>query len=246
MDAEATELGLLLGTVRLRLEPDEQGWAVGYERERHVIRALPLDGLDEAARKGELLAVAAAIEAAVKYPSEVDASTFREGAANLLPKVERARFPQAYDAVVYGRDGSVDDGLFTLPFGPDLVVAFARDEGWRFSYVTRAQVARWGVSADTMLSCGRSNLYHRAEVPYRATEVATKDGYDAARAILMGDVFYDRGDADGVRFAVPGRDQLLVGRELTAEAAAQAYAAAPYPISPKVYVWKRGLVEAAS
>lgn len=242
MDAITTELAALLASVRLRLEPDGDGWVIGYERERHPVQGLPLDGVDEGARRAELLAVAAAVEAAVKYPAETDATNFRQGAANLLPKVERARFPRAYDAVVAGRGGADGERLFTLPFGPDLVVAFVRDEGWRFSYVATEQVARWGASPGTMLSAVRSNLYHKAEVSHRDDVVAFGDGYDAARAIIVDDVFYDRASAAGLRFAVPGRDRLLVGRDLSPAAAAEAHAASPYPLSPKVYVWKSGRV----
>ena len=116
------------------------------------------------------------------------------------------------------------------PLGADLSVVYVRDAGWRFHYVGAGQVARWGVTPGTIDAGARSNLYHRAEVDYRALEVAQGDGYDAARLLLAGDVFYQLDEGEGVTMAVPGRDLLLVGP--AADAARDRFATATYPLSP--------------
>lgn len=232
-------LARLLQTVRLELEVaegDAGGGVLVWEKRRHPVAELCLDGIDAEAREAELMAVAAAFEAAVKYPGRVVAGeTLRQGAAALLPKVERKRFVRAYDAVVRGRGGDLEDeGLYWRDLGADLVAAYVQDEGWKFNYVPRGRVRGWDASPDTVHSIGRSNLYHKAALDHRASEITMADGYDAARAVLCDDVFYDRIGADGIEVAVPGRDVLMIGPGLDAAAVRQAYEASKYPISPRI------------
>lgn len=247
MSPPADDLRELLSRVRLTLEPSgEGGWVVGYERERHPLPALPLDALDPTARRAELLALAAGIEAAVKFPAPVEDCDFREGAATLLPRVERASFLVGYDAVLAGRGAGDLEGLAHRTLGAGLVVAYVRDAGWRFSYVTRAQTARWDVSPGTIDAGARSHLYHRDEVPWDAERVSLGDGYDATRVVLAGDLFYhhDRGGS-GIALAVPGRDLLLVGPAATPDAVAAAFEAAAYPLCPHPLSFARGEVRVA-
>lgn len=239
-------LKALLGTVRLGLEAGgdlAEGGVITWETRRYPVVDLCLDGIDESALQGELLAVAAAFEAAVKYPGRLVAGEdLRTGAAALLPKVERARFGRAYDAVVLGRDGDLADlaihGLYVRDFGGGLVTAYVQDEGWKFNYIPRGRVADWDASIDTVHSVGRSNLYHKAALDHRARELGLGDGYDAARSILMDDVFYDRAGGDGIEVAIPGRDLVMVGPGLDAAVVRQAYELAKYPISPEIFIFK--------
>jgi len=238
-----TRLKALLGTVRLGLEAGgdlAEGGVITWETRRYPVVDLCLDGIDESALQGELLAVAAAFEAAVKYPGRLVAGEdLRTGAAALLPKVERARFGRAYDAVVLGRGGDLAvDGLYVRDFGGGLITAYVQDEGWKFNYIPRGRVAGWDASIDTIHSVGRSNLYHKAALDHRAREVALSDGYDAARSILLDDVFYDRTSGDGIEVAIPGRDLVMVGPGLAAAVVRQAYELAKYPISPEIFVFK--------
>jgi hypothetical protein len=245
-DALVTRLATLLAKVRLRLEAAGAGWIIGYERERHPVATLCLDDLDPSAEDAELLAVAAAFEAAVKYPGELaPEETLRDGAAPLLPKLERARFVRAYDAVVAGAGKDDAHRLVARPFGADLVTCYVHDGGWRFSYIVAGRAAGWDTTLDTVHSIARSNLYARAEVDHRARAVALDDGYDAARAAIVGDVFYDRVTSDGLRVAVPSRDQLFVGPDVDPDAVRAAYAAAAYPICPHVLVYDRHQVRRA-
>lgn len=234
--------------MRLGLEPQGDGGVLTWEKRTYPVADLCLDDIDPAAIAGELMSIAAAFDAAVKYPGRiVPNEELRVGAAALLPKVERARFVRAYDAVVRGRGGDLAvDGLYYRDFGGGLITTYVQDEGWKFNYIPRGRVAGWDASPDTVHSVGRSNLYHRAALDYHAREVALGDGYDAARAIIIDDVFYDRGDANGVSIAVPGRDLLLVGPNLDAAVVAQAYELAKYPISPEIYRFKGNRVEHAA
>lgn len=241
MNELATRLSTLLSQVRLTL--DTTSLALTWEGRRYPIADLCLDDIDPRAEQAELMSVAAAFEAAVKYPGrQTPGEDLKTGAATLLAKVERARFARAYDAVVAGRGGDLAvDGLYVRDFGGGLVTAYVQDEGWKFNYIPRGRVKTWDAGEDTMHSIARSNLYHRAEVDYRAAEVALGDGYDAARVILIDDVFYDRVGAGGCEVAVPGRDLLVVGRpgeRLEREVIAQAYQKARYPLSPEVFLFK--------
>lgn len=242
MNDLTNRLAALLSKVRLSLDTSA-GLALIWEGRRHPVADLCLEDLDPRAIDGELMAVAAAFDAAIKYPGrQAPGEELRAGAAALLPKLERARFARAYDAVVLGRGGDLAvDGLYVRDFGGGLVTAYVQDEGWKFNYIPRGRVAQWDASPDTVHSVARSNLYHRAALDHRASEVALGDGYDGARAILIDDVYFDRVGDEGCEIGVPGRDLLLVGRPgspLTREMVAQAYALSKYPLSPEVFVFK--------
>lgn len=246
------QLRALLGRVRMGIEAASEaasGWALTWEGRRYPLGAVPLADLDASAEAAELLAVAAAFEAAVKAPGRAIAGeTFRTGAAGLLPKLERRRFAEAYDAVVAGRfpgGGGEDERLLWRPFGAELITAYVQDEGWKFSYMVRGRFATWDTTMDAVHAGARSNLYHRAALDWRASEVALGDGYDAARAVLMDDVFYDRAGPEGIELAIPGRDQIFVaaaGQALAPEVVAAAYASAKYPIAPAIFRFKNDAV----
>jgi hypothetical protein len=225
---------------RVRLELDLTSPAVLWEGRRYPVADLCLEDLDHRAEEAELLAVAAGFENAIKYPGRLaPGEDLRKGAAALLPKLERARFGRAYDAVVAGRGEALEThGLYVRDFGGGLITAYVQDEGWRFNVIPRGRVAGWDASPGTVHSVARSNLYHRQAVDHRAAEVTFGDGYDAARAILVDDVFYDRIGSDGCDLAVPGRDLLFVGapgRPLDRAVIVQAYQSAKYPISPEIF-----------
>lgn len=234
MTTTLEKLAALLSQVRLDLAAD--GRSVRWEgRETPIPEPLPLGDLDPVAERGELMAVAAAVEAAVKYPGKrPPGEDFRTGAAALLPKIERRRFALAYDAV----RPAEDERLLWRDMGGGLAACYVEDQGWRFQYMVRGRFAGWDTTLETVHSGARSNLYHRAALDWQAREVALGDGYDAARAVLLDDVFYDRHGPDGIVFAVPSRDLLLVAdrqRGLDPEVVRAAYAAARYPIAPDVF-----------
>lgn len=241
MNELASRLSTLLSKVRLSL--DTVSTALLWEGRRYPVSDLCLDEIDPRAEQGELMAIAAAFDAAVKYPGrQAHGEDLKKGAQALLPKVERARFGRAYDAVIAGRGGDLAvDGLYLREFGGGLMTAYVQDEGWKFNYVPRGRVRQWDASEDTVHSVGRSNLYHRAALDHRASEVGLGDGYDGARVVLIDDIFYDRIGDTGCEVAVPGRDLLIVGRpgeKLDRGTIAQAYQKAAYPISPEVFLFK--------
>jgi len=238
-DAVLARLRALLQSVRLDLEAGAAGLTLRWEGRAYPVAELPLDDLAADAEDAELLAVAAAFEAAVKYPGKaVPGEELREGAAALLPKVERRRFVRAYDAVVAGRGGDDAERLYHRDFGAGLIVAYVQDEGWRFSHIVRGRVDGWDTTLDTVHSVARSNLYHRQALDWSAREVALGDGYDGARAVIVDDVFYDRAGAGGIEIAIPGRDQLFVGPDLDPAEVRAAYDRAAYKLSPEVLRFK--------
>jgi len=140
--------------------------------------------------------------------------------------------------VVGGRGGGASASeaqrLAFRPLGVDLIAVYVRDEGYRFRPFTRGQLDVWGVSAGTVHAGARSNLYHYTgytDVSPAAQEIAVGDGYDAARALCVGDLFYHRDRGEGIAVAVPGRDLLLIGDE-AATRAAESYAEQDYPVCP--------------
>jgi len=245
-------LQALLRSVRLELEvtADRDGGVILWEGRRHPVVDLCLDDLDTNAERAEVMAVAAAFEAAVKYPGRLaPGEDLRTGAASLLPKVERRRFVRAYDAVIAGREGELGDlathGLFANDLGGGLVTTYVQDEGWKFNYIPRGRVAGWDASPGTVHAVGRSNLYHRAAIDHHAAEVSNSDGYDAARVIIVDEVFYDRVGDRGIEVAIPGRDLLLVARgTLDPAAVKQAFDLQKYPISPLIFGLRGGRLEA--
>lgn len=239
MDALLSDLRELLTSVRLSLEVDGDGYQLIAEAGSRRLESLPLEDLDPAARRAELIAVASGLEAAVKIGAPVEDTDFVVSGSNLLPQIERTRFVTAYHLACE----DPGDRLIHRELGADLSVVYVRDAGWRFHYVGRAQVDRWGVSEGTVDAGARSHLYHRAEVDYRATEVALADGYDAARLLLASEVFYQLDSGQGVTMAVPGRDTLLVG-EGVADLGTR-FDAATYPLCPHRLQVARGLVSVA-
>ena len=91
--AALERLTKLLASVRLELTPggDSGGARIRWEKKDFELAALPLDDLDEAALEGELLAVAAGVEAAIKAPGRlIPGETLRDGVKALLPRVAQA------------------------------------------------------------------------------------------------------------------------------------------------------------
>lgn len=232
----------LLASVRLELADDGGLYTVTWEKRRYPLATLPLDGLVDGAIEAELLAVAAGIDAAIKAPGRlVENETLRDGTQHVLAKIERARFADAYNAVIDGAGGDPSKYLLYQPFGANLITTYVEDQGWKFVHLIRGRYEAWKTTPGTIHSVARSNLYHREAVDHTAREVMFGDGYDAARAILIDDVFYDRIGPEGAEIAVPGRDLLMIaapGATLSAAVVRQAYETAKYPISPDVLLFR--------
>jgi hypothetical protein len=242
----------LLASVRLALtvDPVSGTGRIRWEKRDFDVAALPLDDLDEDAMAGELLAVAAGLEAAIKAPGRVNVpgEALRDGVKALLPRVERGRFVAAYDAVKLGLGLGPEARLLHAPLGGGLVAVHVEDEGWKFTHFNVGRYASWDTTIGTVTSAARSNLYHREALDHLACEVRVGDGYDAGRLVLVDDVYYDRGGPDGVEVAVPHRDLLMIappGGSLSRPAVRQAYDRAAYPISPAVFVSHRGSLRLA-
>jgi hypothetical protein len=243
----ALALSSLLESHGLRLEVVGGGWAVHHGSSVHGLASLPLEGISGPDERAELLALAAGIEAAAKVPGAVESTSLLDGTANLLPRVERRRFLLGYDAVLAGRDAGDGERLLSRDLGCGLVVLYVRDAGWRFHYVVQGQLAQWGTDPAQLHEAARSNLYHRAALDPDAHQVAIADGYDAARLLIAGDVFFTLGSRTaGLMVALPHRDQLLVGEEATSDAVLQGFHGAAYPLASAPMVWRGGTLSALS
>jgi hypothetical protein len=238
------ELITLCAQVRLPMAVEQGAICLGEGKDLVKVGAIPTADWDDNAHQGELIAIAAGLDAALSFPCQVEpGETFLQGAANLLAKIERRRFVDAYNTVVLATGAGDDARILYRELGADLVVTFVEDEGWRFRYLVQGHQRTWNASLDSIYSGARSNLYAReAPDPHMETH-HIKDGYDAARAILMEDVYFARISATGIPMAVPDRDHLLVGSAAHADAVKQAYLAADYPLSPYPLAFKRGRVE---
>jgi len=241
-------LRALLASVRLELTERDGSFAISWEKRTYPLATLPLDGLVDGAIEAELLAVAAGIEAAIKAPGRlVPGEALREGTQHVLGRIERARFADAYNAIVDGAGTGPEKHLLFQPFGANLITTYVEDEGWKFIHLVRGRFEGWRTTPGTIHAVARSNLYHREPVAYDAREVHLGDGYDAGRAILIDDVFYDRVGPDGAEIAIPSRDLLLVapaGARLSPAVVRQAYETAKYPISPDILLFRDDHVSA--
>lgn len=243
----AQALATLLESHGLRLESRGDGWAVHHGSVVHELAALSLDGIAGPDERGELLALAAGIEAAVQVPGVVEATSLLEGTANLLPRIEGRRFLLGYDAVLRGRGAGDGERLLNRDLGAGLVVIYVRDAGWRYHYVVQGQVAQWGTDPAQLHEAARSNLYHRAALDPDIHRVALGDGYDAARLLIAGDVFFTLGSrVSGLKVSIPHRDLLLVGNEASPEATRQEFHGAEYALSSAAMVWRGGALHWSS
>jgi hypothetical protein len=244
MEPVIAELTELLKTVDLRLIWSLGGWSVCTEESVHVISNFPVEDMAKSARRAEIMALAAGVEAAVKCPGTTKDSDFKQGAATLLPRIERRRFILAYEGVLAGRDAPESEHLFWRDLGEDMVEAYVHDEGWRFTYVTKGQVERWNVSEGTIQAGARSNLYAKLELTQDRMELCSNDGYDASRLLVVGDTHHHLAGEDGIAVAIPSRDHLLIGEAATEAACIEIFDTAAYPLSP-ICLWvKNGIVTA--
>jgi hypothetical protein len=149
---------------------------------------------------------------------------FSEVANDLLPQVRSVGW-LASQAPALG-----DGALVHRRLGTDLAVCYVIDDAWSMVFICRAHLRQWGRSEEDLFQLARRNLALRTQ---RAAEagaardrpcLATGDGYDAARAVLL-----DPDHAEGLLVALPERDVLWVeaGDEALAELMADATLRSP-------------------
>ncbi len=132
---------------------------------------------------------------------------FRLSAASLLPSVETLSFVKGVE------DASGSPALFR-PLFDDLVICYGVRWDRGIHIITRAQFQTWGVSEDRVYAGARSMLYHHSEhVKWTKSDEGLSqfqkgDGSDAARFMILEDMFYGDIEAD-FRFSIPSPDSLI-------------------------------------
>lgn len=113
--------------------------------------------------------------------------------------------------------------LIRVDIFEELSLCFVLDEEDSMVFVTQGHLSAWGIDVAALENLAMNNLRRLAardgglpglEMTEGASHVVRSgDGYDAARMLLA----LDRGveDVDGLVFAVPDRDTLVIGRKGT-------------------------------
>lgn len=169
---------------------------------------------------------------------------FRQAAARMMINVE-------VDTFILGAEAA-GERPWVMPLEGDLVmvVVLQLDRGLRV--VSQQQVEAWGTTRDRLAVAARSMLFHRTrEVAQRepvegapgVQRIKVGDGWDAARSIVIPDLFFAEINEAKYRFIMPHQDVLYFTEEdgsgaptaaLIALAKAE-YAAAKYPISEAIF-----------
>lgn len=136
---------------------------------------------------------------------------YRAAAARLMPSIEVYTF-------ALGVADTQEFEAWTAPFVGDLIMTYVIEQDRGYRVLSRAQVDAWGASDDRVVSAGRSMLYHKTREAAQlrpldgarhVRQVKVGDGYDAARATVLPDVFFHDLEEQHWRFAIPNPDLLL-------------------------------------
>jgi len=218
MRALHTDLIAALDHLRLAAVADGDNLTVeaGTGR-RQARRSIGLDGLaaridaHPAQRRAAVAGFASGVAGVVKAPHDLLAASwgFVEAAGRLVPAIEHATFG-------LGVIAAGGEPPWTVEFVGELVVAYYLELDRGVEILTRSRFEGWAVTPDRVTCAGRSLLCHKTMSgglePFEATGLEAYrfgDGYDAARALVMADVDYQR-CRSGVLFAIPHPHILLV------------------------------------
>ncbi len=178
--------------------------------------------------------------------SKASAMSYEQIAGRMMPNIE-------VDTYILGVKAASGFEPWYVPFTDGLiqVVYLNLDRGMR--PLTQDQVERWGATDDRIFSAARSMLFHKTrhaliepvdEAHPDIKRVTMGDGYDAARGMVLTDVFFSELDEQRFRFAMPSQDVILF-TELTKdeperltdlkEAAKGLFNKTNYPISSDIY-----------
>lgn len=213
-----------------------------YEKERHAVPRLGLLAPDraEAADAAEVRAWVAGASAAVRVPLR-RAFTFSSVAGAIYPLVVSPHWLAGYEA-------ALGKPLLSAEFAPGLHSVWVVEDDYGFAAVPLGRFESWGCTRDRVASAGRSNLYHRTatlaptrvDVPVVMEQFGSNDTFDSARALLLGDLYFERVER-GILFAVPHQDCILFADDAPDAAAALSRAALALfsegrcPVSPHVF-----------
>lgn len=169
--------------------------------------------------------------------------TYEQTAGRVMPNLE-------VDTYLLGVKAAGMEEPWHVRFSDDLllVITIELDRGYR--PLTQAQVDAWGATSDRVYSAARSMLFHKTrDVRLRKDEpspgvhmVKLGDGHDAARSIVLTEVFFSELDEGTFRFGTPNQDMLYYVQSLDEEtlealasATREAYEASDYPLSSALF-----------
>ena len=169
--------------------------------------------------------------------------TYQQTAGRVMPNLE-------VDTYLMGAKAAGSEEPWHVRFSEDLllVITIELDRGYR--PLTQAQVEAWGTTSDRIYSAARSMLFHKTrDVRLRQDDpapgvhtVKLGDGHDAARSIVLTEVFFSELDEGTFRFSTPNQDLLYYVQaldektlEALAQATREAYEASDYPLSSELF-----------
>lgn len=209
--------------------------------------------VDELADNSDIDRALAAWAKGVKFAllepagSPADDWDFAEAAGRLVASIDA----ETYEL---GVEQAVGSAPWTLDLADDLVVDFLLELDSGMRPVRETDVDRWGVSEDRMISGARSMLFHKAQqtapIPVEdhppVERLRVGDGYDAARAFVVEDLFFGEIDQSS-RLAMPTSDHLLFVRDpddgdvdALRRAAEEVCDETDYPLSRELFRISRG------
>lgn len=180
--------------------------------------------------------------------SRASSMSYEQLAGGMLSNIEVDTFALGVEAVHGVKPWSAP---FALADGLIQVVYLSIDRGMR--PLTLDQVERWGATDDRIYSAARSMLFHKTrdvtldpfEGSAQVRHVRRGDGHDAARSMVLTDVFFSELDESSFHFAIPSQDHLLF-TEITRDGsqapleelealAAKTLKESKYPLSSNIY-----------
>lgn len=205
VDADGRTLHLSRGTGPMEatatLEPDEF--------------LSSLEGLTDQQRRRQLAGYVRGVQHVLLEPDDSEAAQwdFAKAAGTLAMSLEVESF-------VAGCEATTGNPAWHRSLDEDLVFVFLLELDMGIRVLTEDQFERWSASPDRVLEGARSMLFHKAhsESPndlegYHGVErLRVGDGFDAARCLVLDDLFFGEFDEDS-RIAMPSPDDLLFVRE---------------------------------
>lgn len=182
----------------------------------------------------------------LSFTEGADGISWKEVEERLVPVLRPATF---FHTDVPGSDGNA----IRRPFAPFLISAVGIDSDNSFRYVSRSQVADWGVDLAAVFDLAGENAkryFDGSDVrpyssggPFRLWHVARDDSYEVSRLLVPGWLASFAGKVNGRPVAIiPSRSRLIVGGDgdepciaHLVEAARREFDASPRSISPALY-----------
>lgn len=210
---------------------------------------VPFVESDDANSERGLAGYVSGIKHVLLEPPESDASdwSFTRAAGRLAAALEARSF-------IEGVRAAAGSPAWAVPLDEELVFVFLLELDTGIRVLTRRQFEEWTETSDRVVQAARSMLYHKARRSSaesldgfdQVEQLRVGDGYDAARSLVLDDLFFGEFD-ESSRLGMPTRDDLFFVRDGTRdgvseleEAIRNRHDAADYPLTTKLYRLERG------